>query len=274
VGQPLKRVWFVFLSGIGVAGILLLSFRFRQFIFPPPSSYSIAILGVLAVVMTVMLPKEPSKTQKVMWIAAAFFLMFLEMWAVSHDRKEQDAHFVEIVHKLQTSIEQGERGAEKLNTISNYVKQVPGIPAAAARFIIKTAQPDAHIRILYQNRELTEQYLLMGSGSAPGGLLVFNLSQLSLENTGGGITNATSTRLYFSELIGNISTELCWKPFVSDKPSFPVAFECSGPTLSPQERWPLPALGGSIRQSNISVKLIVFYGAKSPEETNFSIHFR
>jgi hypothetical protein len=135
-----KGVWIRFGAGLGFAGIILLVSRFREFIFPPPPSYSVAVLGALAVVMTLVLPKEPSKLAKAAWMFAAFSLMAFEMWAVSHDRKEQDAHFGQIVGDLTSSLQQGNEAIERLKIIANYVKETPGIPAATAAFITETAQ--------------------------------------------------------------------------------------------------------------------------------------
>src|ERR1700682_58170 len=84
------RVWYGFISGTVVAGVILSLARFHKFLFPPPPSYSIAVLGVLAVVMTLLLPKEPSRSTKAAWMLAAFAVMFLEMWAITHDHNEQE----------------------------------------------------------------------------------------------------------------------------------------------------------------------------------------
>jgi hypothetical protein len=94
----------MFVGGIAIAAIILLSFRFPEYIFPPPPGYSVALLGALAIVMTFVLPKEPSKGEKAAWIFMAFLLMALEMWAISHDRQEQNAHFSQIVQGLTTAI--------------------------------------------------------------------------------------------------------------------------------------------------------------------------
>lgn len=85
-----KNVWIVFASGVGLGGVIILCVYLRYAIFPPPPGYSIAALGVVTLIMTLVLPKEPTKSQKAAWILAAFVLMFVEMWAVSHDRRQQE----------------------------------------------------------------------------------------------------------------------------------------------------------------------------------------
>lgn len=97
-----------FAVAIGLAMAMLVSIHFRRYLFPPPPNYAIALLGALAVVIVVVLPREPSKGQKVAWIAAAFGLMFLEMWAVSNDRKQQNSNFQAIVDGLKGSIDQSQ----------------------------------------------------------------------------------------------------------------------------------------------------------------------
>src|ERR1700736_27503 len=99
-----RTVWGQFLAAIGIAMALVLVFRFRQFIVPPPPGYCVALLGLLAVVMTLVLPKEPSKREKAAWIGCAFFLMFLEMWAISHDRAMQDGNFRAMLTDVEDSV--------------------------------------------------------------------------------------------------------------------------------------------------------------------------
>src|SRR5882672_10580348 len=101
----LRRVWIVFFCGVATSGIILLSVRFREFIFPPPPNYSIALLGALAVVIVIVLPKEPSIRQQSLADPAAFLIMFLEMWAVRSDREKQNSNFASIVGGLRDSID-------------------------------------------------------------------------------------------------------------------------------------------------------------------------
>jgi hypothetical protein len=110
--RSLKRVWYVFGAGVALSVVFLSAFRFREFIFPPPPGYSVALLGALAVVMTFVLSKEPSKSAKAAWIVAAFSLMVLEMWAISHDRREQNANFQTIAIGITTSIQQNQTQLE------------------------------------------------------------------------------------------------------------------------------------------------------------------
>jgi hypothetical protein len=87
------RVWLAFIAAIVIAVIILL----HGFLFPPPPNYAVVALGGLAVAMTLLLRKEPRKGEKAAWMLAAFLLMFLEMWAITRDRGEQEErHIVEL----------------------------------------------------------------------------------------------------------------------------------------------------------------------------------
>jgi hypothetical protein len=77
----------------------------------PPPSYAIALLAALAVVMTLVLPKEPSNGDKAAWMAVAFFLMIIEMMAMNHDRKAQDQKYLS---DRKTQNEQFERSYKEL----------------------------------------------------------------------------------------------------------------------------------------------------------------
>ena len=71
---------------------------------PPPPSYAVAVLGVVAVVMTFVLPRRPSNLEKASWIAIASLLMVIEMLAIHHDREQQDNNFNSITSGLTTAI--------------------------------------------------------------------------------------------------------------------------------------------------------------------------
>jgi hypothetical protein len=117
----------VFVTGLVIAAALLASFRFPEYVFPPPPGYSVALLGALAIVMTFVLPKEPSKGEKAGWIFIAFLLMAWEMWAISHDRKEQDAHFSQIVQGLTATIQNNQAVLTQAGQILQETQQVENL---------------------------------------------------------------------------------------------------------------------------------------------------
>ena len=118
------RVWLQFLSAIGLAGIASLCLHFREYIFPPPPGYSVAALGVFAVVMTLVLPKEPNKSQRVAWIVGACVLTVFEMWAISHDRKVQEANFNTITGGLTNTLNESKEALQKANANLETTEQV------------------------------------------------------------------------------------------------------------------------------------------------------
>jgi hypothetical protein len=87
----------------------------------------VAVLGLLAVVMTLVLPKEPSKGEKVAWMTMAFVLMFLEMWAVSHDQKEQNARFAAITSGLTAAINESKATLQKARENLKSTEQVENL---------------------------------------------------------------------------------------------------------------------------------------------------
>lgn len=90
----LTRVWFVFGGAIFAAILIFL------FTSPQPPGYAIGLLGFLAILMTFR--KDPGTWEKVMWIGGTFFLMVAELFAIGHDRKEQDIrHHAELMHQQQ-----------------------------------------------------------------------------------------------------------------------------------------------------------------------------
>jgi hypothetical protein len=99
-----RRVWSMFLGGLGLAATILLFAKFRALIFPPPPNYSIVILGGLAIVLTLLLPKDPGKGQKVTWIVVTCVLVFMEIWADGHDRQKQDQAFAKVLSSIQGGI--------------------------------------------------------------------------------------------------------------------------------------------------------------------------
>src|SRR5580704_12346602 len=93
-----KLVW----ATLGLSFVLAL---FIWFVFSPPiPGVAIALLAVLALFMTPVLPKEPSKTDKVLWMMAAFALMLVEIVAITHDRKVQNENFQSMLTGVEDSI--------------------------------------------------------------------------------------------------------------------------------------------------------------------------
>lgn len=134
-------------SGIVISALVFLLFRFPEYIFPPPPGYSVALLGALAIAMTFVLQKEPSKGEKAAWIFMAFLLMALEMWAISHDRQEQNAHFSQIAQGLTTTIQdnqemliQAEQILQKTQRVENLTQENLENVTGGESFAIVTPQ--------------------------------------------------------------------------------------------------------------------------------------
>jgi hypothetical protein len=96
--RTLKLVRTTFSLSFGLA--LLIWFAFS----PPIPGAAIAALAVFTFVMTLVLPKEPSRTEKLLWMTGAFALMFIEILAITHDRQKQDANFRIMLTDVEDSI--------------------------------------------------------------------------------------------------------------------------------------------------------------------------
>jgi hypothetical protein len=103
--QPLRQ-WFGFVFALCFLGALPALWDFRSYLFPPPPSYAVVVLGALAVAQAILMAKDPTRREKALWLSGAFVLMFLEMWAVSHDRTEQTNRFAQMTNNLNTTLEQ------------------------------------------------------------------------------------------------------------------------------------------------------------------------
>jgi hypothetical protein len=94
----LKLLWTTFGLSFGLA--LFIWFAFS----PPIPGVAIAALAVLAFVMTLVLPRKPSKWGKILWMMGAFALMFIEILAISHDRQMQESNFRVMLTDVEDSI--------------------------------------------------------------------------------------------------------------------------------------------------------------------------
>jgi hypothetical protein len=97
-------IWWSAAVAIGIAVFII-----SGFVYVPPPGYAIALLGAFAVVMSL---REPTGGEKTLWILGTFMLMAIEMFAISHDRKAQDANFNHIVDGLTTTINISTGGEE------------------------------------------------------------------------------------------------------------------------------------------------------------------
>jgi hypothetical protein len=93
-----KLVWMSFGLSFGLA--LFICFAFS----PPIPGVAIAALAVFAFVMTLVLPKAPSRGEKLLWMTGAFALMFVEILAITHDRQKQEANFRVMLTDVEDSI--------------------------------------------------------------------------------------------------------------------------------------------------------------------------
>jgi signal transduction histidine kinase len=110
----LARVWFTFATAVMLAAVVpfLLS--------PLPPGYAIAFLGFLAVIMA--LRREPSLREKAFWVFAAFVLIALEMFAIGHDRQQQEIrYFAEITEQQELY----NASLEHFGGLENLVRGVP-----------------------------------------------------------------------------------------------------------------------------------------------------
>jgi hypothetical protein len=103
--QPLRQ-WFGFVFALCLLGALPALWDFRSYLFPPPPSYAVVVLGALAVAQAILMAKDPTRREKALWLSGAFLLMFSEMWAVSRDRTEQTNRFAHMTDDLNTTLEQ------------------------------------------------------------------------------------------------------------------------------------------------------------------------
>ena len=90
--------------------------------FPPPPGYSAILLGLLGIVMSLTLSKEPTKRERSFWIVVSRILMAVEMWAITHDRNTQDSKYEEEARKRQS---QFEATVAQLQSIDIHVVQIP-----------------------------------------------------------------------------------------------------------------------------------------------------
>src|SRR5580700_4429887 len=102
-----KLVWAAFVV-VCAPAIFLLS----VFLFVPPPGTAVAVLGALAIWLTLVPPKEPSRQEKAFWVGCAFFLMLIEIVAITHDRKQQHVNFQQIVNGLTAAINVSTGGDE------------------------------------------------------------------------------------------------------------------------------------------------------------------
>jgi hypothetical protein len=95
------------------------------YLLPPPPGYSIAVLGLLGIIMSFRLGKKPEKVGKAevrIWLGVCFGLMALEMWAITHDRHDQDAKYRDEANQRQM---QFESTVAQLKSIETHVVEIP-----------------------------------------------------------------------------------------------------------------------------------------------------
>jgi hypothetical protein len=107
-------------------------------IFPPPPGYSIALLGFLGVIMALRISKEPGKGEKAFWIGISFFLMFVKMWAIGHDRHVQDVKYQDEANQRQT---QFDATVDRLKSIDVHVIDIPASNAHVDWSVLLQSKP-------------------------------------------------------------------------------------------------------------------------------------
>jgi hypothetical protein len=90
--------------------------------FPPPPGYSVGLLALLGIIMSLVLSKEPSTRERGLWIAISAILVAVEMWAITHDRTAQDRKYEEEARERQI---QFEATVAQLQSIDTHVVQLP-----------------------------------------------------------------------------------------------------------------------------------------------------
>ncbi|MGD0840388.1 MAG: hypothetical protein ABSA32_04435 [Candidatus Acidiferrales bacterium] len=113
-----KSVWLSFSVAATVGAALFFLFS------PPPPSYAVAVLGAVAVVITLVLPKEPSKGEKAVWIIIASLLMVIEMVAVNHSQEQQDSHFSSIESGLTTAVQESKETLKEAEATLKTTEQI------------------------------------------------------------------------------------------------------------------------------------------------------
>lgn len=135
-----KTVWGQFASAVGIALTILLLFRYREYTLPPPPGVCVAILGSLALVITLVPPKMPSKGQKVLWIISTLVLMVGEIWAISHDRAEQNKSFQAMLTSVNDSIKT-QTGGDSFAYISFTAQQAASFEMHWQNFVAPKGKP-------------------------------------------------------------------------------------------------------------------------------------
>jgi hypothetical protein len=82
------------------------------------------VLGAVAVVITLVLPKEPSKGEKAVWIIIASLLMVIEMVAVNHSQEQQDSHFSSIESGLTTAVQESKETLKEAEATLKTTEQI------------------------------------------------------------------------------------------------------------------------------------------------------
>ena len=84
------------------------------FLSPPSPGIAVAILGLVAIVMAIRVEEEWGRTERVLWLSLATFLMIVEISAIQLDR---DKHEIEIVAARQREESTRKEANESFTTL-------------------------------------------------------------------------------------------------------------------------------------------------------------
>jgi GH25 family lysozyme M1 (1,4-beta-N-acetylmuramidase) len=88
--------------------------------------------------MALRISKEPGKGEKAFWIGISFFLMFVKMWAIGHDRHVQDVKYQDEANQRQT---QFDATVDRLKSIDVHVIDIPASNAHVDWSVLLQSKP-------------------------------------------------------------------------------------------------------------------------------------